>query len=287
MPAEIIDIHPHIASTDTVKYPVTPIGGMQSDWSKERSVTLEEMIVAMDEAGVDKAAMVHSSTTYGFNNDYVVDACSAFPKRLGGVFTVDVTKPDAPARMRKLVLENGMAGMRIYAKGSKMKDAWLSLDDPATFPAWECAAELGISVAHNFNAFGESLDQIKRAAKRFPTVKMVIDHLGRPKTEDGPPYAMAKDFFELGDIPNVYLKYTPSGVKAVAVGKATLDTLLPKMVAVFGADRIAWGSNFPASSGTLKQILDKARKELAVLPPTDRDWILGGTALKLYPKLAG
>ena len=40
-------------------------------------MTLEELMAAMDEAGVDKAAIVHSSTTYGFNNDYVVDAVAA------------------------------------------------------------------------------------------------------------------------------------------------------------------------------------------------------------------
>ena len=92
MPSKIVDIHPHIVSHDTVRYPVTPIGGTRSEWSKERSVTIEELIAAMDEAGVDKAAIVHSSTTYGFNNDYVVDAVAAHPKRFTGVFSVNVTQ---------------------------------------------------------------------------------------------------------------------------------------------------------------------------------------------------
>src|SRR5579863_627849 len=50
-PTKIIDIHAHIASTDTQKYPITPVGGTRSDWSKEQSVTFEQMIAAMDEAG--------------------------------------------------------------------------------------------------------------------------------------------------------------------------------------------------------------------------------------------
>src|SRR5262249_46440418 len=134
MPSNIVDIHPHIVSADTMRYPVTPIGGTQSEWSKERSVTMEQLVAAMDEAEVGKAAIVHSSTTYGFNNDYVVDAVAAHPKRFTGVFSVNVTQPDAPERMRYWV-SKGMSGMRIYARGSTIKEAWLSLEDPVTFPA--------------------------------------------------------------------------------------------------------------------------------------------------------
>ena len=36
MPSKIVDIHPHIVSQDTVRYPVTPLGGTRSEWSKER-----------------------------------------------------------------------------------------------------------------------------------------------------------------------------------------------------------------------------------------------------------
>jgi L-fuconolactonase len=39
---------------------------------------VETLIAAMDEAGVAKAAVVHSSTTYGFDNSYVVDACNRY-----------------------------------------------------------------------------------------------------------------------------------------------------------------------------------------------------------------
>jgi predicted TIM-barrel fold metal-dependent hydrolase len=190
MQPKLVDIHPHIVSRDTQRYPVTPIGGRRSDWSKERSVTLEELIAAMDEGGVDKAAIVHSSTTYGFNNDYVADAVAAYPDRFTGVFSVNVTEPDAPQRMRDWY-GKGLTGMRIYARGSTMKDAWLALDDPRTFPAWECASELGICVATNMHGTGPGLEQIKSTLRRFPGVRLVIDHLGRPPVDDGPPYQAA------------------------------------------------------------------------------------------------
>lgn len=284
MPSQLIDIHPHIVSKDTVRYPVTPIGGTRSEWSKERSATLEELIAAMDAGGVDKAAIVHSSTTYGFNNDYVVDAVAQYPKRFTGVFSVNVTQADAAARMRYWY-GKGMTGMRIYARGSTIKEAWLALDDPRTFPAWECASELGISVATNMHGTGPGLEQIKSTLRRFPKVKLLIDHLGRPPAEDGPPYEAAKEYYTLADFPNVYLKFTPSALKTIIKGKADTDTLMPKLAGVFGANRIAWGSNFPASPGSMGDIVAASREATRTLSDTDREWIFAKTAQTLYPVL--
>jgi predicted TIM-barrel fold metal-dependent hydrolase len=284
MPSKIVDIHPHIVSHDTVRYPVTPIGGTRSEWSKERSVTLEELVAAMDEAGVDKAAIVHSSTTYGFNNDYVVDAVAAHPQRFTGVFSVNITQPDAPERMRYWY-GKGMTGMRIYARGSTIKEAWLALDDPSTFPAWKCASELGISVATNIHGTGPGLQQVKNTLKAFPGVNLIIDHLGRPPVEDGPPYNAAKDYFTLADFPNCHLKLTPSGLTSTLKGKATADTLVPKLVSVFGANRIAWGSNYPASPGSMSDIVAASNLAMRALSDADRGWIFAKTAQQLYPVL--
>jgi L-fuconolactonase len=284
MSSKIIDTHPHIISHDTVRYPIAPLGGKRSDWSAEHGVTFEELITATDEAGVDKAAIVHSSTTYGFNNDYVADSIATDRRRFTGVFSVDITKPDAPERMRYWH-GKGMTGMRIWARGSTMKDAWLALDDPSTFPAWECAGELGISVATNQNATGAGLEQIKSILKRFPKVPVFIDHIGRPKVDDGPPYAAADDFFRLADFPNCYIKFTLSGLDKMITGKATIDTFVPKLVSVFGANRIAWGSNYPSTKGTLGEILARSREALRALSDADRSWILAKTAQQLYPAL--
>jgi L-fuconolactonase len=54
---------------------------------------------------------------------------------------------------------------------------------------------------------------------------------------------------------------------------------------VFGARRLAWGSNFPTSPGALSEILATAQDRLAALSADDRDWIFGKTAQTLYPSL--
>src|SRR5207302_1841868 len=80
-----------------------PLVGERSDWARTRPVTTEQMLAAMDKAGVAKAAIVQASTCYGHDNSYVADAVAAHPDRFTGVFSVDVLAPDAPERMRHWV----------------------------------------------------------------------------------------------------------------------------------------------------------------------------------------
>lgn len=57
------------------------------------------------------------------------------------------------------------------------------------------------------------------------------------------------------------------------------------MIGAFGADRIAWGSNFPNSIGTMKEILTAAQQAFSFAKPSEQDWIFGKTARVLYPIL--
>jgi L-fuconolactonase len=91
----VIDIHPHIVSPDIRRYPLAPLGGTQSTWSSERPTSYEMLLKEMNAAGVDRAAIVHSSTAYGYDNSYVADAVAAVPSRFTGVYSIDVLAPDA------------------------------------------------------------------------------------------------------------------------------------------------------------------------------------------------
>ena len=281
--AKIIDIHPHIISDDESRYPPAPLFGKRSDWSQERPTTVETLIAAMDEAGVAKAAVVHSSTTYGFDNSYVVDGCAKYPDRLVAVGSVDVLQPDAPDTIRSWI-DRGLAGLRLFTGGSTKDFDPSELDDPRSFPAWELCSELGLSMCIQTGPVG--LPQVTVLAKQFPKVSIILDHLGRPEILDGPPYAAAASLFELAPIENIYLKLTPRIFGDVKKGSASAETFFPKVVEAFGSKRLAWGSNYPTSEGTLTSILGKAEAGLASLSAEDKVWIFGKTAQVLYPELA-
>jgi predicted TIM-barrel fold metal-dependent hydrolase len=278
----IIDIHPHIISDDEKRYPPAPLFGKRSDWSQERPNTVEALIKAMDEAGVAKAAVVHSSTTYGFDNSYVVDGCNQYADRLVAVGSVDMLADDVPAVI-KTWTGKGLAGLRIFTGGSTKDFDPSELDNPKSFKAWETLAELKLPMCIQTGPVG--LAQVRMLAEKFSSVNIILDHLGRPDVLDGPPYANAASLFALADLPNIYLKLTPRIFGDVTKERASAETFFPRVVEAFGAQRLAWGSNFPTSPGTLSEILATAEKRLACLGAEDLAWIFGKTAQRLYPAL--
>ena len=283
MQKKIIDIHPHIVSEDTKRYPIAPFGGKRSDWSDERPVTFEHLISAMNDAGVDKAAIVHSSTTYGFDNSYVADCVALQPQRFTGVFSVDMLAVDAQDKIRYWV-GKGLSGLRIFTGARNIEKRAAELDDPRFFPGWECADELGIPVVVSVRKDG--LAQLITLIKRFPRVKIIIDHMLKPPMEEGEPYAGSAYLFDLAKNENVYLKLTSINVRASMKVEGAREFFFPRLVKEFGANRIAWGSNYPASQGTLSEMVKDAKDALSSLPEADQEWIFHRTAQILYPVLA-
>lgn len=283
MASRIIDIHPHIISKDEKKYPITPLGGKRSVWSAERPIDFEKLVSSMDEAGVDKAAIVHSSTTYGYDNTYMCDAIATQPKRFTGVGSVDFAAPDASEKIRYWHGKR-VTGLRIFSAGSTMDKQADTLDDPKTFKAWETCAELKIPVVTQLRR--EGLYMLYTLIRRFPNVKIIVDHLIRVPQNDQPPYDRAAFLFELAKYPHVYFKLSTNNVRFARDGANTPEKFFPKLVQEIPANRIAWGSNYPASKGTLKEMVDEAKSALSCLKQSDQDWIFAKTAQSLYPALA-
>lgn len=219
----IIDVHPHVISTDTERYPRAPIGGHQSDWSRERPVSVDQMIEAMGRAGIAKSALVQASTCYGHDNSYVADAVAAHPERFTGVFSCEVLAPNAVMTMAHW-MEKGLTGMRLFTTGSTMPGQASWLDDERSFPAWEYAAEKNLPVCLQMTAKG--IPQLVTILKRFPKLRVVLDHLARPVQEDGPPYRGADSLWGLAAYPGVFLKVTERNLVGARTGAATPESFL-------------------------------------------------------------
>jgi predicted TIM-barrel fold metal-dependent hydrolase len=279
----LIDTHPHIIASDTQRYPRTPLGGHQSDWSHERPVDVEQLIAEQNRAGIAKAVIVQASTCYGHDNSYVADAVAAHPKRFTGVFSCDILAPDA-CEMIAHWMRRGLSGMRLFTTGSTMPGQADWLDDPRTFPAWRKAEEARLPVCLQMTAAG--IPQLENVLVRFPGLRVVLDHLARPVQDDGPPYAGASSLWRLARFPGVYVKATERNFVGAPAGKATPETFFGQLVGEFGASRMAWGSNFPASERSLTELVMLAEETLGFLPDADREWIFSRTAMTLYPALA-
>lgn len=119
-----------------------------------------------------------------------------------------------------------------------------------------------------------------------PGTRFMLDHLGRPNVggplDPGWKDAMAR----LGDLPQVHAKF--SGLLECAdggeVSVASCRPVLDHVLACFGPDRLAWGSNWPVCHqvGAIAAWVDLTEQLLAEHADPVRASILGGTAARFY-----
>ena len=278
----IVDSHVHVISPDESRYPHAPIGGHQSDWSKKRPVTHDQLVLAMDEAGIEAAVVVQASTVYGHDSSYVVEALKAHPNRFAGVFSVDALAHNAVEQIRRW-RGDGLSGLRLFTTGTTLPGQQSWLGDPASYPAWAYAEEQGISLCLQMTM--EGLPVLRNLLKRYPKAVVLLDHLARPDPSGGPPYTALQPLFDMATFPGVHLKLTNRTLVSAAQGNSDTVTFVKTVVEKFGAERIAWGSNFPAAEGSLRDLFGEAQSALAFLPIIDRDLIFAGVATQLYPSL--
>jgi len=281
---DVVDAHCHIISEDTSRYPRAPLGGKQSAWAESRPVTAAGMVTRMDEAGIGQAVLVQATTAYGYDNSYVLDSCRSRPGRFVAVGTFDPLRQNAADILAHVVGEGGLAGVRLFTSGSTVPTQGEWFAAPETYEFWRRAGELDITVCLQMR-LGPATKQLRQVLERFPDVRVLLDHIGYPDIAASPARAGA-DVAELAQHPGLFLKLTHRNLERLHDAGDTAADFLEPVVAAFGAERIAWGSNCPAAEQSLPELLRLAEDVLAVLPEDARRAIFAGTAWRLYPGLA-
>jgi predicted TIM-barrel fold metal-dependent hydrolase len=280
-----VDLHTHIISPDTQRYPARPLGGARSDWSLQRPVTLEELVRQLDQAGIDQATVVQAATMYGFDNSYVADSLPGHEDRLIGVASIDLAAPDALTQIDYWITRRHCAGVRVRAAdGTTPVPHATPLDDPRLEPAWSRLEADRIPVCIQMHAHQAPV--LASVLEQHPGLVVALDHAARPPLDGGPPYTGLGELLTLAAFPTVFLKITSVTIRrAASEPGGDPAALLARLVKGFGADHIAWGSNFPASHGSLPELRALAEDSLNTLTPGQRAEILGGTAARIYPQL--
>lgn len=281
LPFPVVDVHNHVISSNPARFPLAPMGGKQSDWSKERPVDEAGMLAAMRDAGVTQSVLVQASTCYGHDNSYVAECVAKQPAAFAGVFSVDFNAPDAVEKIQHW-MRQGLSGARVFIAGHTAHSD-LRLDDPRSAAAWDYLAQQRIPVSVQIRSHG--IEQLEAVLARHPNAVILLDHCARPELDDGAPYRKSHALFALARHPKLTVKYTTHNVRESRVAPATQASFVRALVDTFGAQRISWGSNFPASGGTLRALLDEALEATSGLSREDQAWIFAGTARSLYPAL--
>jgi L-fuconolactonase len=272
----IVDTHVHVISEDQTRYPRRT--GPLPEWVQDLSA--DTLLKLNRDAGIDRTILVQGYGPYLFDNSYAADCAVAHRDQFASVCIVDQNAPDATDQLAYWVQERGVRGLRLFT----IEEPEPLIDDPRTFPLWERATELAIPVCILMRS--HQLERLPAPLEHFSQIPVALDHVALPRLREGAPYENLKPLFDLVRFPNLYLKFSSETLYASRRGKSTLREFFNRLVSEFGAKRIMWGSNFPATNDSgLKEQLLMARRELAFLSAEDQRWLFGETALRLWPEL--
>ena len=231
-----------------------------------------------------------------FLNDHLAGLCQAQPRRFAGLGTLPMQAPDLAVReLERCVGELGLAGVQI---GSHV-GSW-NLSDPALFPVFARAAELGAAVfVHPWDMVGQERMQkywlpwlvgmpaegalaicsviFGGVLERLPALRIAFAHGGGAFA--GTYGRIAHGHEARPDLVAVDNPYPPSRY----LKRIYLDSLvhergaLKLILELFGADRIAIGSDYPFPLG---EDPPGALIDSMGFPPEVLDRLRAGTALE-------
>ena len=275
----VIDAHLHVWDGSAAgKDP----GPMAVGYSPQSSACVELFQDYMDEASVEKAVFVQP-WFHHWDNSYIAACLRRFPQTFRGVCVIDPRGPQAPEALRSWRAQ-GFTGLRLrpLREGEHPSPGpWLATEE--TLPLWEAIAETG-TIACVMHGKAE-LRRLHPLLERFPSMRVVIDHLNNPVPADGIDQPIFQALLELARFPNVFVKL--SGFHHWCLDRYPYPSALPYVAAAvtaFGATRCMWGSDFPhvlAGCGYARN-RNYLPREARFLTSGQLDAIMGGTAERLW-----
>jgi predicted TIM-barrel fold metal-dependent hydrolase len=244
-------------------------------------VTGDQMVAAMDAVGVDGAILVSPFSMYGYDASYAVEVHAAHPGRFGLVKPVDPNDPAVADTIAEWAATNGTVGIRIMMRDNVSSDP----ADPGINRALTAAARHSLPV--NLLCWGR-LEQAGQLAARYPSTRLVIDHLGLQQ-----PFAPPAPAQPFADLPKVLALAAHDNVTIKISGACTLShepypykdiwDPLGRIFDAFGFDRCMWGTDWTRAIGllTYRQGVE-AFRVTDRLSDSDRAALMGGTLSRVY-----
>jgi predicted TIM-barrel fold metal-dependent hydrolase len=269
----IVDPHVHVWKNDP-RYPWPP--DLKSP-PKDDALP-ENLLQLMQEHGVEKTVIVHV-IHYRWDCRYAADAVRAQRDKFMGVCRIDPESRQPASDLDHWVAQ-GFHGVRLSPGADKSGD-WIN--DVAQMDAiWNRAAELKIPMCV-LCPISRIPDVEKVVERHDERLDVCIDHMADSPIDQ--PDELAK-LLRLARYPRVYVKLSHlwSLSKQEYPYRDTHDQV-HRLYDAFGPRRLMWGTDWPGIDDYCGygRALALYRDEIKFFNDDDRKWILGETALRLWP----
>jgi predicted TIM-barrel fold metal-dependent hydrolase len=129
------------------------------------------------------------------------------------------------------------------------------------------------------------LDAAAELARDFPATQIVINHTGLPTDRSPDGLALWRRAMAVAaNQPNVAVKISGLGSPGLPWTVEANGPIIRDTIAIFGADRCLFGSNFPVDSlvATFDAIVSGVKAAVADRSPEDRQRLFCGNAVRIY-----
>jgi L-fuconolactonase len=250
-----------------------------------RPFTRADLRAEVTAAGVDRTILVEGGRCHPDEVPEFLGYAADTDIIAGVVAWADLEDPDLAATLagyRRLRGGERLVGVRSQVQGEPDPDY---LDRPDVRRGLAAVAAAGLVFDLVIRA--DQLPAAARAARALPDLRLVLDHLGKPRIDEGAAglAAWRQPLETLAECPNVAGKL--SGMVTEAGPQWTVDALRPFVavaVRAFGPARLMFGSDWPVCllAASYREVLAALRHALPPLPETDMHAILGATAATWY-----
>jgi predicted TIM-barrel fold metal-dependent hydrolase len=245
-------------------------------------VTGDQMVAAMDAAGVDGAILVSPFTMYRYDASYALEVGKRHPGRFALVKPVDPANPAVADVITEWKRTPGTVGIRML-----LVRAGLTADpaDPGLNRVLATAARLSVPV--NLHIAGR-LDQGSALIRRNPDTQIVVDHVGLVQPHEPPapdaPWAELPQVLALAALPNVAIKISGAcTLSREPFPYADIWDPVCRVIDAFGIDRCLWGTDWTRAVKflTFAQGVDAFRATDRI-SASDKAKLMGGTLTRVY-----
>ncbi len=301
----LFDSHAHLVADDQVRYPRNPMqraadapyrhpgvigkpGGQHGPHPVNEVPDALRMLQWMKDENVDGMVAVQKRMVYRLDNSYILDSSDQYPEQFSAVVILDAEADATPGLVRQYIQKNGLAGVRFFG-GRKLDGSMPWLNSPEALRTWDVAQEFGLVIdleVLSEGGGGPSIPAIIALARKYPNIRIVLDHLLEPEMTEGhgEHYGLDARYETLAGEKNIFFKFTSINLDICREENIPADKVLRRAVDLYGADHVMWGSDIGTSSGTYKEMVQRFLDSAVLLNPQEKAAVFHDTGKCVFVK---